>query len=315
MIKPKLIDYLAEKSGIRNKGLIEKDFIIQSLLVSFSKNNYISRNFAFKGGTCLVKCYLGYFRFSEDLDFTFINQNSFKNKSEKEVRRFLSAEINKLSGIIADISNSYSLDFKAEKHNKKYVEFGGSNKFLTLKIWYTSSVSKLEQFIKIQINFVDIFMYKFKELVAEPLFSVQKKEAEFLFPDYSHILLAKPKLIVYDIQELLLEKVRAILTRREIKARDFVDVYLITKKLNKNIRVFKESIVLKVIFMLKYEKYKENLEEKKHIKDWIKAGQEHYLLLKPLNRFEQFLREIKPFINELVKEILKNGHNPIGKKA
>lgn len=305
MIESKLIDYLAEKSGMRNKGLIEKDFIIQSLLVSFSKNRYVSKNFAFKGGTCLVKCYLGYFRFSEDLDFTFINQNVFNNKSEKEIRRLLSNEINKLIGIIADISNARGLDFKAEKHNKKYVEFGGSNKFLTLKIWHMSSVNKLEQFIKIQINFVDFFMFKFKKLIAEPLVSIQKKESEFLFPDYSHILPAKPKLIVYDIREILLEKVRAILTRREIKARDFVDVFLIIKKLNKNIRVFKEGIILKTKFMLKYEKYRENLEEKANLKEWIKAGQEHYLLLKPLNGFEQFLGETKLFLNELVKEILK----------
>lgn len=305
MIETKLIDYLAEKSEIKNKGLIEKDFIIQSLLASFSKNNYISKNFVFKGGTCLVKCYLGYFRFSEDLDFTFINQNSFKNKSEKEIRRLLSAEINELIGIIVDISNAHGLDFKAEKHNKKYVEFGGSNKFLTLKIWYMSSVNKLEQFIKIQINFVELFVYKFKKLIAEPLVSVQKKEAEFLFPDYSYILLAKPKLTVYDTRELLLEKVRAILTRREIKARDFVDVFLINKKLNKNIRAFKEGIILKTLFMLKYEKYRENLEEKTNLKEWVKAGQEHYLLLKPLNGFEHFLRETKLFLNELVREILR----------
>jgi len=305
VIEPKLIDYLAEKSGIKDKGLIEKDFIIQSLLVSFSKNSYISKNFVFKGGTCLVKCYLGYFRFSEDLDFTFINQNLLKNKSEKKIRSLLSVEINKLIEIISDISNSNGLDFNAEKNNKKYVEFGGSNKFLTLKIWYISSVSKLEQFIKIQINFLELFMYKLKELAAGPLFSVQKKEAEFLFPDYSSILLAKPKLIVYDIRELLLEKVRAILTRREIKARDFVDVFLIAKKLNKNLSEFKESIILKTAFVLRYEKYRENLEAKTHLKEWVRAGQEHYLLLKPLNGFEQFLRENELFLNELVRGILK----------
>lgn len=304
MIEPRLIGYLAEKSGIGDKSLIEKDFIIQSLLVSFLRDSYLSKNFVFKGGTCLVKCYLGYFRFSEDLDFTYINQNSFKNKSEKEIRRLLSSEINKLIGIMADTSNAYGLDFRAEKHNKKYIEFGGSNKFLTLKIWYISSVNKIEQFIKIQINFVELFMYKVKELVAEPLVGVQKKETEFLFPDYSHILLAKPKLAVYDIREILLEKVRAILTRRGVKERDFVDVYLITKKIGKDLSDFREKIIEKTVFMLKYEKYRENLEEKTNLKEWIKAGQENYLLLKPLDGFEQFLIEIKPLLNELVKKIL-----------
>jgi len=188
MINNKFIDYLAEKSGIKNKGLLEKDFILHSLLVGFAKDKYFIKNFAFKGGTCLIKCYLGYFRFSEDLDFTYVNQNAFKNKSEKEIRRFLSSEINKLLEIIVDISKAHDLDFKADKENKKYVEFGGSNKFLTLKIWHKSSVAHKEQFIKIQINYVDLFKYKFKELIANPVIeNVDAKEVKFLFPDYADI--------------------------------------------------------------------------------------------------------------------------------
>jgi hypothetical protein len=169
MIDNKFIDYLADKTGISDKSLIEKDFILHTLLIYFAKNKYFSKNFVFKGGTCLIKCYLGYFRFSEDLDYTYINQDVFKNKSEKEIRRFLSSEIDKLLEIIVDISKASDLDFKAGKENKKYVEFGGSNRFLTLKIWYKSSITNNEQFIKIQINYVDLFKYKFKELIAKPV--------------------------------------------------------------------------------------------------------------------------------------------------
>jgi predicted nucleotidyltransferase component of viral defense system len=32
------------------------------------------KNFLFKGGTCLMKNYLGYFRFSEDVDFAWKDQ-------------------------------------------------------------------------------------------------------------------------------------------------------------------------------------------------------------------------------------------------
>ncbi len=34
---------------------------------ALSNDDFFSRNFLFKGGTCLIKNYLGYFRFSEDL--------------------------------------------------------------------------------------------------------------------------------------------------------------------------------------------------------------------------------------------------------
>ena len=306
MIDKKLIDYLSSKTGIKNKNLIEKDFILQSLLISFSKDKYFSRNFVFKGGTCLVKCYLGYFRFSEDLDFTYINQDAFKGKSEKSIRKFLSSEISKLLGIAADISKVCSLDFKAEKENAKYAEFGGSNKFLTLKAWYISIVDKREHFIKIQINFVELFKCRFKELTAKPVIEdIDAKEVKFLFPEYSDILLIKPKLIAYYMKEILLEKVRAILTRRGIRARDFIDVFIIIKTLNKDIYTFKADIISKIQFMLRYEKYQQNLEEKIKIKTWLKPGEEEHLLLKPLKGFQPYMEKLQPFLNDVMSEILK----------
>ena len=69
-----------------------------------------------------------------------------------------------------------------------------------------------------------------------------------------------------------LEKVRAILTRRGTKARDFVDVFVITEKLDKDMWAFKKDVILKAKFMLKYEKYQQNLAEKSKIKTWIKPG-------------------------------------------
>ncbi len=54
MISKDLIDYVAGKAKIGNTSLVEKDFIIQSLLLGLSKNNYFTDNYAFKGGTCLT---------------------------------------------------------------------------------------------------------------------------------------------------------------------------------------------------------------------------------------------------------------------
>lgn len=65
-------DFVNEVSriqGIKRTDLIEKDLILHQMLFDLSKNKFFSENFVFKGGTCLIKCYLGYFRFSEDIDF------------------------------------------------------------------------------------------------------------------------------------------------------------------------------------------------------------------------------------------------------
>jgi predicted nucleotidyltransferase component of viral defense system len=64
--------------------LIEKDLLLQGLLLQLSKSKYFSEKFVFKGGTCLTKAYFGYYRFSEDLDFTWINQKAFEGKPEKQ---------------------------------------------------------------------------------------------------------------------------------------------------------------------------------------------------------------------------------------
>lgn len=75
------IEALAKKLDIQRKELIEKDIRIHLLLTDLSRDSFFSHNFVFKGGTCLISCYLGYFRFSEDIDFTWVDQSLFQHKS------------------------------------------------------------------------------------------------------------------------------------------------------------------------------------------------------------------------------------------
>ena len=89
MINRKFIDHIGDKLGIQKRDLIEKDILLQMLLNELTKNKDFKDNFAFKGGTCLLKIYFGYFRFSEDLDFTYLNQKDFVGKSKKEIRRWI----------------------------------------------------------------------------------------------------------------------------------------------------------------------------------------------------------------------------------
>ena len=55
--------------GIR-EDVIEKDYVIGWTLWGIGSDPHLSEGWAFKGGTCLKKCFLETFRFSEDLDFT-----------------------------------------------------------------------------------------------------------------------------------------------------------------------------------------------------------------------------------------------------
>ena len=79
-----------DKLGIEKRDLIEKDILLQMLLNELIKNKDFKDNFTFKGGTCLIKNYFGYFRFSEDLDFTYLNQKGFRGISKKKIREVIS---------------------------------------------------------------------------------------------------------------------------------------------------------------------------------------------------------------------------------
>ncbi|MGH3544978.1 MAG: nucleotidyl transferase AbiEii/AbiGii toxin family protein [Mycobacteriales bacterium] len=53
--------------------VIEKDYVLGWLLAGIAGHHGL-KNWIFKGGTCLRKCYFETYRFSEDLDFTVIDE-------------------------------------------------------------------------------------------------------------------------------------------------------------------------------------------------------------------------------------------------
>jgi predicted nucleotidyltransferase component of viral defense system len=67
------IDQVSQDIKYTHKEIVEKDLYLHDLLSNLFSDQYFKENFLFKGGTCLVKCYLGYYRFSEDIDFTWKN--------------------------------------------------------------------------------------------------------------------------------------------------------------------------------------------------------------------------------------------------
>jgi len=69
-----LISRTALNERVREWGLredvVEKDYVIGWVLWGIGSDTRLAISWAFKGGTCLKKCYIETYRFSEDLDFT-----------------------------------------------------------------------------------------------------------------------------------------------------------------------------------------------------------------------------------------------------
>jgi predicted nucleotidyltransferase component of viral defense system len=58
--------------------VVEKDYVLGWLLWGIGTDPVLSQSWVFKGGTCLKKCYIETYRFSEDLDFTVLPGGPFR---------------------------------------------------------------------------------------------------------------------------------------------------------------------------------------------------------------------------------------------
>ena len=69
------------------------------------------------------------------------------------------------------------------------------------------------------MNFVEKICYPFKSVELKSVISKNQEELALLFSEYQ-VCLERIGFDVYDVREILVEKIRAILTRRGIKERE-----------------------------------------------------------------------------------------------
>jgi predicted nucleotidyltransferase component of viral defense system len=307
-VRVDFVNEVARALKIGRRDLVEKDIVLHQMLTDLSHDGFFSENFVFKGGTCLIKCYFGYMRFSEDIDFTWRDQSVFNGKSQGKIREYLSGIINKTGKVFEQIAEKRGLDFKCIKSSRNYVELGGSDKTCTFKVWYDSEVLKRRSFVKVQINFVERMSFDIKDAQLSGLLAGGNQQLEALFPQEADEYSRKIHFAVYDICEILCEKVRALLTREGSKARDFVDVYLIWKKFGIKPEDVEKCIVGKIAFSLKlYAKYRSHLKQKitllnsGKLFDW---GSEKEMLLSDIDEgeFYEFLKKFEVFLKKIVAD-------------
>lgn len=70
--------------------VIEKDYVLGWLLAGIYNHPAINKNWVFKGGTCLKKCYFETYRFSEDLDFTLTDESQIDKDFLRSVSNHVS---------------------------------------------------------------------------------------------------------------------------------------------------------------------------------------------------------------------------------
>lgn len=194
MILSKEINKYAAQHKVSDRQ-IEKDYILTWVLYGISNHEVLNKFLVFKGGTVLKKCYIEDYRFSEDLDFTLLNE-SLDHETIKshlqEVYQWVKEE--------ANISLSHKAD---DTHDAS-----GSSQF------YINYVGPLGGNIGSRDIKVDITRGEKMEFapVKRKVFTVYSDEPADSF-----------SLQCYSLSEVLIEKMAALMGRTE--PRDLYDFW------------------------------------------------------------------------------------------
>ena len=84
-------------------SIVEKDYVLGWLLAGMNAHEEISKSWAFKGGTCLKKCYFETYRFSEDLDFTLSEESQLEEEFLQPVFEDVVSWVTEQSGLILPV--------------------------------------------------------------------------------------------------------------------------------------------------------------------------------------------------------------------
>lgn len=181
--------------------LIEKDYYCSLILYDFEP--LFQQGIVFKGGTCLSKIYVDFYRLSEDLDFVFSIEPNVKPSNRRNMIKPVKDHLEDL----CKRQPCFNLKDRLSGHNNSKQYIGQYS--------YRSVISGENEFIKIEIGL--------RELILEP---VEKCHARTMLvkPFRNEPVIEPVPVNALSMREAYAEKFRAALTRREPAIRDFYDI-------------------------------------------------------------------------------------------
>ena len=268
MIKPGEIQKKANQVGVRDQQ-IEKDYILSWILWGVANHEQLSKILVFKGGTVLKKVYFEDYRFSEDLDFTLLN-NEISNEQIfdwfKETFEGIKEEANIPLDIIDD-----------NEH-----EDGGINFY----IGYVGPLGGSGNNKKVKVD-----ISRSEKLEFEPIM-------RNAIVDYSD--LEDYKLVCYPLEELLVEKLRCTMQRTQ--PRDYYDIWYLVEVEKMEVEYFTNEFRNKCTSKeLKPEDFHAKLEQKlpQYKARWKNSMNDQ---IKDLPDFEQVEREVNRKIKNFMSD-------------
>lgn len=259
-----LISSQSNKNGGRRvpEAVIERDYCLSWFLFGLAslplKNNLI-----FKGGTALRRCYFKDYRYSEDLDFTLIDQMPLEE---------ILTEFNKIYEWVKEESGIIFTTGRVEP---------SSQNTHTFYIQYVGPLPGSPKEVKVDVTFKEI------------LLTITEEKGIIKSFDQYEDFLSEPKIRVYSLDEVIIEKTCALFSPARNEPRDLFDITYLLKEQRINLDFLLQNVNEKLKNKgINFDSVRQEFEkkEKRLEKLWRKRLEQQMNILP---EFEETFRDVK----------------------
>ncbi|MDP9077106.1 MAG: nucleotidyl transferase AbiEii/AbiGii toxin family protein [Bacteroidota bacterium] len=212
MILKKEIEKIALQENV-SRSTVDKDWVLGHFIDAIFSIPICRDSLVFKGGTCLKKCYIPDYRFSEDLDFTSVNPNFVLDQKLLQEITTLITQRTEIPLFIDSI--------KELKHKDMPTGYAAIIKFWGADHLKNQAPPPPERWA----TSVKIEIIRYEKM----LFPVSLRSITHAYSD--KLALADQPIPCYDLQEVMSEKLRALIQRSYSAPRDYFDIWYLSKKL------------------------------------------------------------------------------------
>ncbi|MFP4055135.1 MAG: nucleotidyl transferase AbiEii/AbiGii toxin family protein [Phycisphaerae bacterium] len=194
------VAYTARTTGFAAR-LIEKDYFCTVLLAYLARTD---AGLIFKGGTALAKVHAGFYRLSEDLDFTIPMPIDASRRQRSHAASPLKDAMGKLEASLPEFTLHEPL--RGSNNSAQY----------NALVRYDSLATGQVETLRVEVGLREPLLIPPTDAPARTMLRNPITDKP-LAPDLT--------LPCIDLKEALAEKLRAALTRREVAIRDFYDLH------------------------------------------------------------------------------------------
>jgi len=282
MIFQKELHDIAERLKIQ-ASVLDKDWVLGHFLNAMFEIESIRNNFVFKGGTCLKKCYFNDYRYSEDLDFTLIDKDFIVDE----------VLINSILSIVRKNSGAEFYLNKIKPQTHKNIPQGYE---ITIAFW--GADHKPNQ----TITPVERWQTKIKLDISFSEKSLLQADVKQIFHPYSDFERINNTVSVYPINEIVAEKIRALMQRN--RPRDVYDLYFLSQKINSEehsaiYSLLKQKSKNKDLDCCKIENYINPIKARKNKRAW-ENSLGHHLAINRLIEFDMAYETVGKFVLKII---------------